>query len=408
MTYTYETHKLLQSAPEYISTLIATDYIHLNIVAAPEGPPALAWTNFDETQKHWVVNMRPECIDLSPAAQTILWRHEVGHIFFAHFSKSPCDPEKPERSFTEMLQVGDLQINYYLTNHKPQMDEIGTANWKFINTLTKSEEPQEGPGYLDPQIIYPKIGLPYGEYPYDVIHAYMHRKMDEKEQELEEQLKSWCGGIEQSDAIGAQTAAALVSALAASSNEEAAINWGNQSTFGEIRLRSSDLPEWLAALEAFARSRVEVVLAETRSHTRPQDVYAAYDVHMPTLRPRWAYKTNTVCLLVDTSGSMMDVLKYVMPVVQYLNQHQITVRLIAGDVQVTYDELLEPGAKLPASVGGGGGTEITPLFDRAYTYKPESIVVFSDGYVQAFPKETNIPTLWVGAQTAIPDYFQRA
>jgi predicted metal-dependent peptidase len=109
---------------------------------------------------------------------------------------------------------------------------------------------------------------------------------------------------------------------------------------------------------------------------------------------------DTVCLLVDTSGSMIGLLEQVAPAVIYLNRAGITVRLIAGDTRVTLDEEVK-GGKFP-TLKGGGGTEITPLFTKAMEYDPRALVCFTDGYVQRWPDKMNLPMLWVSDYDGVP------
>ena len=85
-----------------------------------------------------------------------------------------------------------------------------------------------------------------------------------------------------------------------------------------------------------------------------------------------------------------------------MDANNISVRLIAGDTIVTTDEEYKPGSKLFSEIKGGGGTEITPLFDRAAEYNPASIVCFTDGWVPRWPCNTGIPTLWVGTDRTPP------
>ena len=409
--YESETQSMIRAAPDYITTLIATDYIHCKVEANGPGGATIAWTDFDEKGKRWVVHFHPRCATLSDEAKFALWRHEIGHIFFAHFNIKPCLPEDPHRSFTEMLQVGDLQINYYLLQNKKTMYEIG-AMAKAIHK-DKTGEDTEGPGFLDPEKILPELGLSVQEYPYEIIHSYIHQRNDEQEQNGEGsgEGSGYCGGIHSPGSSTAEaTSAAVIAGVAAEGEKEL----GNSSMFGtnpgmgEIRLRDNDLPDWIAPLESFARAIVQTVLAEKRSHTRPQEIYKSVGVHMPTSRPRWAYKPAQVCFLVDTSGSMYHELRYVMPVISYLNQHEISVRLIAGDTYVTTDELIAPGQSLPEAIQGGGGTEITPLFDRAADYDPASLVCFTDGYVPRWPNDPGVPTLVVASQTEVPPWATKA
>lgn len=403
MAYENEKRILLQNAPEYVSNLVAGNYFHCDVTDSGDAPPALAWTFFDTKAKRWIISFRPDAAGMSPGAQEALWRHEVGHIAFAHFGKETCKPDDPIRSRIEQLQVGDIQVNYYLLEEPEVLAEVGRCSLRVAERL--SGELPQGPGFLDPRILLPEIGLTVQEHPYDVIHAYLHQKIDEKNDKgngsgnwTQEALNAACGGIINGDELDAESGAELSAAVVG-----AVSDFGSEASIGSIRLRESNLPEWIDSLEAFARAIVEIVMADTRSHTRPQDIYKAYDVHMPTMRPRWAYKANQVCFLVDTSGSMYEGLQYVMPVVQYLTQHNISVRLIAGDTRVTFDELLTPSTPLPEAVVGGGGTEITPLWERAMEYNPRSVVFFSDGYVPKFPRnEGDIPTLWVGCQVDVP------
>jgi hypothetical protein len=174
---------------------------------------------------------------------------------------------------------------------------------------------------------------------------------------------------------------------------------------GNIRLQPAPLPTppWVSAVQEFARAIVRTVLADRASHTRPQQALRAMGYHAPSMKPRWADFPDTVCLLVDTSGSMMGILGQVLPAVEYLRQHNITTRLIAGDTVVTVDEEIGIGGQLPALVGGGG-TDIIPLFRRAEDYTPRAIVCFSDGYVNSWPGAPydEIDTLWICDLESVP------
>src|SRR5690606_34761557 len=98
-------------------------------------------------------------------------------------------------------------------------------------------------------------------------------------------------------------------------------------------------------------------------------------------------------------GSLWDDVKYVQPVLEFLRRNAIEVRMSAGDVRVTYDEIV---TSIPAEIGGGGGTEIVPLWERAAKYEPKSVVCFSDGYLGQWPRDPGVPCLWVGSQVEVP------
>ena len=415
-TLTNKTYRhILDNSPDYVGKLIGAQFIQLQVHTA-DSAPAPAWTYWGEKERAWIVCFREELATLSNPAIRAVWRHEVGHIALAHFSKETCTPDDPIRSQQEQLLVGDIQVNTYLLESVDLLEEIG----KLVNTLHPSEEGEEVPedgagGFVDPRKVLPEIGLKVQEYPYDVIHSYLHTKMDEEAEKngqnpnwtqgLQDAINGMCGGISApEDSTGiVEASAAVVAGVSGSDDADnpGGEKWGTHSSIGKIKLPDSDLPGWIGALETFARSIVEVVLASKRSHTRPQPVYAAHGVHMATLRPRWAYAPSTVVFCVDTSGSMMGDLKYVIPVIVYLKQHNVKVRLIAGDTRVTFDELIDTP---PDGLVGGGGTDIVPVLDRALEYAPESMVVFTDGYVPSYGKDPKIPVLFVGVRGDKPSY----
>ena len=400
--------KILDAAPDYVDTLVGSEWLRLEV---HEDGPALAWTRYDSEHNRFVVCFHKDAATMSDRALSVLWRHEIGHVSLAHFQKQPCLPENMGRSIQEMMVVGDIHINSYLDD-KEAMYEVGATSKKMHDV--KDPEVAESKGYIDPEEWLPKIGLDAnGEYPYEIIHGHFHEWLDK---ELEQSGggegsasgpggmdgNGACGGIQQvdDDSGMAEASASVVSGVASEGGDDGiGESWGKGGSMGKVRLATSDLPDWMNALESFARSIVEVVLAEKRSHTRPQEVYKSYDVHVPTMRPRWDYQPAQVCFLVDTSGSMLHELKYVGPVIEYLSKHNIKTRLIAGDTRVTFDELID---RVPPAIVGGGGTEILPLWERAMDYSPESIVFFTDGYVPAWPKDEGLPTLWVGCKQQPP------
>lgn len=392
-------HRLLTNAPDYINMLIATNFLDCKVTDyTPDNMAVIAWTKFDEDSGRWTINFHSRANELSNEAQAVLWRHEVGHISLGHFNKEMCTPDNPKRSQAEAFVVSDLQINYYLLPQKYAMYEIGKVALD-IHTSNTGEE-VDGCGFIDPEELLPSYGVELGEYSYETLHAYVHDTYDDSN----DNNIGMCGGIELGDPSNDAKAQATIISIVAGANDESFSKLiGNNNADAHIYLRENKTPTWVNSLEKFARSIVQSVLADTRSHTRPQEIYKSYDVHMPTLRPRWTYKPEQVCFLVDTSGSMMNDMVYVMPVISYLLQHNISVRLIAGDTVVTMDEEFTPGtSKLPEKVVGGGGTRITPLFTCAAEYDPRSIVCFTDGYVPDWPKDPGVPVLFVGTARKPP------
>lgn len=400
---------ILNASPDYVGTLLNAQFIMLDVYSGDEAP-ALAWTYWGESDKAWHICFRAEAASMSRDAIMYLWRHEIGHISLAHFVQEVCNPDDPIRSRIEQLQVGDVHINTYLLDRPELLEELGA---KQIELATEEEREaitaDGGHGFVDPRVVLPEIGLAVQPYSYDIIHTFMHNKMDEDAKAdgqspnwTEQMLQGMCGGIEGPEGAPgmAQAVAAVVAGVSGDANNEVGgEKWGSESSHGTIKLPEYNLPPWINPLETFARSIVEVVLANRRAHTKPQPVYAAYDVHMPTQQPRWSYQPATVVLCVDTSGSMLDDLKYVSPVITYLAQHNIKIRLIAGDKTVTFDELVD---RVPPGLVGGGGTDIVPILERALDYEPESMVVFTDGLVPRWGSDPEIPVLWVGTHEVPP------
>lgn len=398
--------KILGNAPAYIGTLLATEWIKCVV---DEDGPAIAWTEWDKETKRFEVHFHESVAAMSPEAIRTLWRHEVGHIVFGHFGKELCEPTNPMRSIQEVLVASDIQVNTYL-GVTPQVEEIGKTALAMYPSKAEGDEKTEPKGFIDPTEWLPKIGLCMSEYPYDVIHTYLHDWIDQQEEEdgggngqgdgMGTQYV--CGGIqgvEEGDGNSADINAAVVTAISgAGTEDEAGEAWGSDPGHMRMKFKPSELPVWLNAVENWARSVVEVVLDERRKHARPNEIYKSVGVHIPTTRPSWYYKPSQVCFLVDTSGSMVGELKYVNPVIEYLARHNIETRLITGDTYVTFDDVV---TSIP-EIKGGGGTDITPLFNRAKKYEPESIIAFTDGYVPAWPKDDGTPTLWVGTKEKPP------
>ena len=390
---------MLTSAPKYAAVLIANNYLDCQISEeSPIGTPVIAYTTFEEDRRCWVINFHPAALELSTNAREYLWRHELGHIAFNHFKEVNCRPDNEGLGTQESLIVSDTQINYYLLEERHLMEEIGNKVREMYDNIG---QPIQGPGFVDPEEVLPKIGLAIDEYSYEVIHGHYHQMVDDMQNKPEEG-NSYCGGIQSLDTEAMASTAAVISNVLSTSNDEAFKGIGDNNSNSYLSIPKSSTPEWLKHVEKFARSIVKTNLAPKRSHTKPSFVHRQFNIHMPTKKPKWNHVPQQVCFLVDTSGSMLHNLKYVVPVIHYLNANNISVRLIAGDTIVTTDEEYKPGSKLFSEIKGGGGTEITPLFDRAAEYNPASIVCFTDGWVPRWPRNTGIPTLWVGTDRTPP------
>src|SRR5690606_10854904 len=103
---------------------------------------------------------------------------------------------------------------------------------------------------------------------------------------------------------------------------------------------------------------------------------------------------KNVVFAVDTSGSMVGSLGPVEFVVRYLEQHDISVRLIMCDTRVVYDG---PGLPWPG-IQGGGGTVLQPMVNAINEKKDKNtkaVVWFSDGYWERQPYVEDVEQLYV-------------
>lgn len=392
--------------------------------------PAIAWTEWDERHRQWAITtLEPAMSLLDEQEQLAIVRHELAHILLGHFDPALMDCQRADR-----LIAADVAVNWFMdkntrksidakldTAYEQALREQGAPEEVIDAMLGKQDtaEQHKFRGLVDPVAVLTDIGFSGDTYvPAAAVHARLHGLVDEQSdgdtQPLAEHYGKVCGGMRGDIPEGDRTRASALAGILANQikNAEDAIKAGYGGAVGigssaggmAIRPPHAPTPLWVRAVQEFARSVVRMALADKRSHNRPQPALRAMGYHAPTARPKWASVPDTVCLLVDTSGSMMDLLSQVRPAVEYLQQHGLTVRLIAGDTRVTLDEELKHGTPFPDLVGGGG-TRIIPLWEAAEKYAPRAIVAFSDGYVDEWPgsEYASIEHLWVcGLESGVP------
>lgn len=345
----------------------------LSINAVEQGP-SVGFTYWDKEKEVYSVNIRQDALDTWTDDQLeFLIHHEIGHVILGHFA---IECNRPDA-----LIATDISVNYHLRRYDPfirTFDGIVAEDW------------------------LKKLGLEYQSHPVQVLHDILHDDLDEGIKQALEDFKnggegagsSMCGGIQITDDPSA-VATAIAARGTLSPEEKEALGGQNPGT-GSANQRVSSMagtkPKWAEKLSEFAQNVVELVVSDKRSYRKPSTIAASFGLHAPTRQPSWTYKPDTVLLLVDTSGSMLEYIKQIGPTIAFLNSHSIKVRVIAGDTRVLFDEeLTAPPSTLP----GGGGTDIVPLWERAEDYEPKAIVCFSDGYVARWPKDPGIPVLWI-------------
>ena len=382
--------------------------------------PAIAWTEWDTRHKQWAVTcLEPVMNLLDEREQLAIVRHELAHILLGHFNETLMACNQADR-----LIASDVAVNWFMDPEvrksiDKKLDDMMEASLReqdapeevIAQALGKNATADERKfrGLVDPVAVLTDIGFSGDVYvPAGPVHARLHELVEQQKEAggSGQDYGEACGGMQNGDvpAEDRTRASALAGILASqikNADEETKAGYGGSlagSQAGNMTLRSpaADAPLWVRAVQEFARSIVRMALSDKRSHSRPQPALRAMGYHTPTARPKWGSVPDTVCLLVDTSGSMMHLLSQVRPAVEYLQQHGLTVRLIAGDTQVTMNEELKAGVPFPDMVGGGG-TSIIPLWEAAAEYQPRAIVAFTDGYVDRWPgsEYAEIEHLWV-------------
>lgn len=387
-----------------------------------ETGPAIAWTEWDERHKQWAVTcLEPVMNLLDEREQTAVIRHELAHILLGHFSDTMMvGCQQPDR-----LIAGDVAVNWFMPGDirlsiDKKLDDAMEASLReqdapeeiiehFLGRNASTEE-RKFRGMVDPVAVLIDIGFSGDVYvPAGAVHARLHELVEQEkasggsgsESEYGEACGGLQGGIPEADRTRASALANILASQLKNADEDTLAAYGGHmagDSAGNMVLKSpqAEAPLWVRAVQEFARSIVRMALTDKRSHNRPQPALRAMGYHTPTARPKWGSIPDTVCLLVDTSGSMLHLLSQVRPAVEYLQQHGLTVRLIAGDTRVTMNEELKAGMPFPDMVGGGG-TSIIPLWEAAAEYDPRAIVAFTDGYVDRWPgsEYADIEHLWV-------------
>ena len=346
----------------------------IEVKVIKEGP-APAYTMWMKGEQQFHIRITQEVIDTwSTEAIEFLMRHEIGHVVLGHFNFDECKGP-------DAMIAADINVNYHLREDNDIIKEFG-------GVIAKD--------WLK------ELGLDYQAYPLPVLHEMLHQKMEQQggggSGEGNPDGSDMCGGVQgignEEDMTDASTAAlAAKGQLSDAEQQEIGAQPGKGSANAAVHSLSENRPEWADKLAEWAQNVVELTIARNRTHKRPSWSYKAYGLHVPTNQPTWVYKPSTVVLLVDTSGSMIQLVQQIGPTIAFLNAHDIKVRLIAGDTRVLYDE---ETSSPPESLPGGGGTDIVPMFKHAIEqYTPEGIVCFTDGYVPYWPTDPGVPVLWI-------------
>ena len=362
--------RLLQLAGPDLLTLANSGIVRLS---APRTQMlgTFAWTEWHPVDKVFEICIDADTIPrLSDAQVRLALRHELGHIIGGHFRFEPCG--------TDMLIATDISVNFWLLDKNKELVEMSQT----------AVGPDAMPVLADEWL--ERLGLPVTPHPVSLLHEKLHEMAEGEGQ-------SGCGGIGH---VSAEDAA-LAEALA----EAAAQTIGTGSSSQRIPIQSHTPPQWVTDVINFMAAFKEPKQKHRRTMSRPQQALLQAARYVASKKWRWDYGLNRICLLVDTSGSMVGSLHQLNAAIATLAKAGIVTRLIAGDTRVLLDEDVTHIDELP----GAGGTDIVPLFKRAAELRPKAVVCFTDGYVPAWPSPdvVGVPTLWVLPKGMAAPYGKR-
>ena len=182
-----------------------------------------------------------------------------------------------------------------------------------------------------------------------------------------------------------------------------------------VRLLLADLPRVRTPWEQVLRTRLARGLSRRPdlSWSRPSRSYLANQGRSgPHHRLPWepgrtgSRSVPRLALVVDVSGSIDDGLlaRFTREVEAIVRRQESALVLVVGDCAVQRVEHYQPGhaALQGLQVGGGGGTDFSPLLAEAERHRPDLIVVLTDLDGPALHRPA-CPVLW-----AVPPSHARA
>jgi predicted metal-dependent peptidase len=190
-------------------------------------------------------------------------------------------------------------------------------------------------------------------------------------------------------------AAAKASSLGALRKKMADANQNpSEPARGEALMRAIrkayDTP-WERALQRW----IDAVAPGERTYMRPaRRRHHQSDVVLPgRRRDGWMLH-----ILLDTSGSMVDILPRALGAIAYFaeNAGVTEVHLVQCDIEVTHDDWIDPDKLAEYSVRGFGYSEMAPGMNYlAQDPEVRSVLVLTDGYISYPSAEPPFNVLWV-------------
>lgn len=158
---------------------------------------------------------------------------------------------------------------------------------------------------------------------------------------------------------------------------------------------------WQTLLRRF----VQAVSKADYDWSRPNKRFSWQGIHLPSLH---SPKVGAIAMAIDTSGSTSDVWG------QFLDESQAVLdecqpeklTFLQCDCAIATRAEYQPGDTIPRLVGGGGGSDTSPVFDELAKdgELPLCCVYLTDGYI-SYPEEPPpYPVLWIMTTDQTPPW----
>ena len=429
--------KVLAALPPALAGLFETGLLAIEIRDGPEARRPYAMTVYRQGSYTFTIVLDAHAVAVaSRTALQAIVRHELGHVVLGHFG-----PEHEACGLPCNTLAEEAEVNSFLSQE--EREAVADAFTVLaLRNLARGLGPAiamllVGAGFrakvVDPDQVRAMAGLSPDLPPrWRWLHPLLHpMPPDDRElpdldahgaggpgagvgagggDHLDEAYP--CGGVQVEEGA-MQEAAGVAAALAASPRAQAALEeqglrgWGSGAGSAAMEWRPPLLPLWAQEVLEWVRKLAHRTWALRRIRHRPRiDFLRATGLYRPDRGYDRVRTGGEVAFVVDASGSMVRDVHYAHPAISFLLHQGIAVRFICGDVQVEVDTLLRPGDEIPAPKGCGG-TDICPLVERAASYRPHGICVYTDAAIPRWPPQPEgAEVLWVVPEGITPPYGQ--
>lgn len=339
-------------------------------------------TTWDPEMKIWKIFIHPSLRDAPDEWFEAVLLHELFHVVQGHLQAGEC----PKGRCRVIAQ--EVQVNYHL---RDRLDDLAAAiRRSFPEEELKALEAQGASvGPVDPTEIMSQLEIDWPQW--EAVEEVLHQKMDALPDR-----PSCVDPTNDPEATRQAKIAGLTagSAMAQAGGQGQSTGWGDSPGVAAYLAKAAPVPPWLKTLRRFLSDQAGKALSPCMDDdiTEPVDnLWRASRAWIPDLNYTFEPR-GVLTLLVDMSGSMpYEILDRVAAAVNAIASAGMPVRLIAGDVDVAFDETVR---KFPRRITGvGGGTDIVPLFEKAKGSR--AIVCVTDTEIPCWPEDPGVPVLWI-------------